>query len=322
MNNIEQMKELAFLYLDGNSDVDIERKLWEFLSQKEENRLLFSQWESEWKIKRDKAPKLSMLAGIEDRITGRRKRISVICSVAAAVVVTVVTSLFLTRQDAVPSVNVTDSMTVVETGPCDRTKVALPDGSTVWLNSCSRLAYTGEFNRTERRLELSGEAFFDVKTDPSRLFIVDMGQEKITVKGTKFNVSAYHKTGSMSVALIDGKVEFSEGETMLSINPGEVVVYDKSSRNLTKSVVDDVSRYCTWTEGRIDYPSVTLDVLFDRLSCIYNLDIRYTPRKLSGKTFSISLSTQENIKDVLDAIAVIMPVKWTKDDRTIIINEI
>ena len=88
------------------------------------------------------------------------------------------------------------------------------------------------------------------------------------------------------------------------------------------SATDDVSRYCTWTEGRIDYPSVTLDVLFDRLSCIYNLDIRYTPRKLSGKTFSISLSTQENIKDVLDAIAVIMPVKWTKDDRTIIINEI
>ena len=322
MDNIEQMKNLAFLYLDGNSDVDTERKLWEFLSLSEENRQLFSQWENEWKLKRDKAPKLNMLAGIENRIAGRRKRIAVFCSIAAASVVTLVSSLLFTKQEIVPPVNEAASMTVVETGPCDRTKVALPDGSIVWLNSCSRLAYTGDFNRTERRLELSGEAFFDVKTDPSRLFVVDMGREKITVKGTKFNVSAYPKTGSMSVALVDGKVEFSEGETMLSINPGEVVVYDKSSCNLTKSVVDDVSRYCTWTEGRIDYPSVTLDVLFDRLSCIYNLDIRYTPRKLSGKTFSISLSTQENIKDILDAISVIMPIKWTKDDRTIIINEI
>ena len=231
-------------------------------------------------------------------------------------------SLFLTRPEAASPVEVSDNMTIVETGPCDRTKVALPDGSTVWLNSCSRLSYAGDFNRTGRRVELSGEAFFDVKSDPARLFVVDMGQEKIAVKGTKFNVSAYRRTGSLSVALVEGKIEFSEGETMLSVNPGEVVVFDKASRNLSKSVVDDVSRYVMWTEGRIEYPSVTLDVLFDRLSCIYNLDIRYTPRKLSGKTFSISLSTQENIKDVLDAISVIMPIKWTKDDRMIIINEI
>ena len=161
-----------------------------------------------------------------------------------------------------------------------------------------------------------------MKADPSRMFVVDMGREKINVKGTRFNVSAYQKTGSMYIALLDGKVEFSEGETMLSINPGEVIVYDKTSHNLTKSVVDDISRYTMWTEGRIEYPSVTLDVLFDRLSCIYNLDIRYTPEKLSGKTFSISLSTQENIRDVLDAIAVIMPIKWTKDENMIIINEI
>ena len=322
MNNIEEMKTLAFLYLDGNSDVEAERKLWEFLSQSEENKMLFSQWENEWKLKRKNAPGLSMLDGIENRIAGRRRRMTAICSVVAALLVLVVSSLFMIRPEAVAPVEVAGNMTVVETGPCDRTKVALPDGSTVWLNSCSRLAYNGDFNRTERRIELSGEAYFDVKSDPSRIFIVDMGQEKVTVKGTKFNVSAYQKTSEMSVALVEGKVEFSQGETTLSINPGEVVVFDKTSHNLTKSVVDDVTRYFTWKEGRIDYPSVTLDILFDRLSCIYNLDIRYTPKKLSGKTFSISLSTQENIRDVLDAISVIMPVKWTKDDSTIIINEI
>ena len=322
MNNMEEMKTLAFLYLDGNSDVEAERKLWEFLSQSDENKQLFSQWESEWKLKRESAPRLSVLAGIESRIAGRRRRMAAICSVAATLAVLVVSSLFLLRNETVTPADVTGNMTVVETGPCDRTKVALPDGSTVWLNSCSRLSYKGDFNRSERRIELSGEAYFDVKSNPARMFIVDMGQEKVTVKGTKFNVSAYQKTSAMSVALVEGKVEFSQGETTLSINPGEVVVFDKISHNLTKSVVDDVTMYCTWKEGRIDYPSVTLDVLFDRLSCIYNLDIRYTPKKLSGKTFSISLSTQENIRDVLDAISVIMPVKWTKDDRTIIINEI
>lgn len=322
MNNIEQMKELTLLYLDGNSDKEAELKLWEFLSQSDENKMLFSQWEHEWKLKRDNTPELSMLVGIEERIKDRRRKMTRICSIAATIVVMIAASLFFIRLDYAPEVAVSDSMTVVETGSCDRTKVALPDGSVVWLNSCSKLAYSWNFNQTERRVELSGEAFFDVKADPSRMFIVDMGREKINVKGTRFNVSAYKKTGSMYIALLDGKVEFSEGETMLSINPGEVIVYDKTSHNLTKSVVDDISRYTMWTEGRIEYPSVTLDVLFDRLSCIYNLDIRYTPEKLSGKTFSISLSTQENIRDVLDAIAVIMPIKWTKDESMIIINEI
>ncbi len=319
--NTEEIKNLVYSYLDGNSDMKTEKKILEFILSGEKNKAQFSEWEKEWKTNRSTNADLSLLIDIENRISSKKKRIVAICSVAAVIaIVSFFTLRFLNMESAAPD-EIRDNLTVVETGPCDRTKIALPDGSTVHLNSCSKLTYSGDFNRENRRIELSGEAFFDVNKNPSMPFVVDMGKEKIIVRGTKFNVSAYKKINTMSVALLEGKVEFSEGETTLTINSGEVVSFDKKSRNLTKHT-DDVSQYSAWTNGRIEYQSVTLDVLLERLSCIYNLDIRYVPKKHTNKSFYISLSTQENIRDVLDAISVIIPIKWTKDKNIIIINEI
>ena len=88
------------------------------------------------------------------------------------------------------------------------------------------------------------------------------------------------------------------------------------------SVSDITKMPVSGTEGRIEYASVRLEELLDRLACIYNLDIRYSPVKYADKTFCISLSTEENIRDILDAISVIAPIKWTRDRNVIIINEI
>ena len=116
-------------------------------------------------------------------------------------------------------------------------------------------------------------------------------------------------------------MEFNEGETTLSIEPGEVVLFDKGTRHLSKQAID-ADRYCSWTEGRIDYSAVTLAQLFERLSCIYDLDIRYSPEKYAGKKFNIILSTEESIKDILDAISIIIPIKWIRNGNSIIVTEL
>lgn len=315
-----KIKKIAFSYMDGESDKGNEATLFEFLSQSEDNKALFYSWEMEWKKNREVKADVNLLVNLEDKIASR-KRIRTICGISCAAVLAVLTGVFLSYESTSQPTAEISAMTVIETGPCDRTRVSLPDGSSVSLNSCSRIAYSSSFNCSDRNVTLSGEAMFDVAPNEGSPFVVSMGRETVTVKGTTFNVSAYERTGKISVALLDGKVEFSEGETVLAINPGEVLIYDKDSHNLSKNV-DDVSKYGLWTEGRIEYASVRLKELLDRLACIYNLDIRYSPAKYADKSFSISLSTEESIKDILDAISVIAPIKWTRDGNVIIINEI
>jgi len=316
----EKIKKIAFSYMDGDSDKVNETSLFEFLSQSEDNKTLFYSWEMEWKKDREVKADVNLLVNLEDKITSRKRK-RILCGASCAAAIAVLTGIFLSYESSsLPSAEIS-TMTVIETGPCDRTRVSLPDGSSVSLNSCSRIAYSSSFNRSDRNVTLSGEAMFDVAPNEGSPFVVSMGKETVTVKGTTFNVTAYERTGEISVALLDGKVEFSEGETVLAINPGEVLIYDKGSHNLSKSA-DDVSKYSLWTEGRIEYASVRLEELLDRLACIYNLDIRYSPVKYADKTFCISLSTEENIRDILDAISVIAPIKWTRDRNVIIINEI
>ena len=320
--NIEEIRQFAFSYLDGCSDTKKERKLLDFLEENDTNRKLFSTWEKEWKSQKTSKADISLLVNIEDKINSRRKKsmIATVSVVAALVVFLIgVFSIAVFDYDFQKISNT--HTTVIETGPCDRTRIALPDGTSVMLNSCSKLSYGADFNRSERKVELSGEAYFEVVADSKSRFIVDFGQERIIVKGTKFNVVAYDRINTMSIALMEGKVEFNEGENLISINPGEVMHYDKVTRNLTKHP-DDVTKYNSWQAGRIEYSNVTLNVLFERLACIYDLDIRYVPGKYSDREFSISLTTQENITDILDAISVIMPIKWSKKDKLIIVNEL
>ena len=89
----------------------------------------------------------------------------------------------------------------------NRTKsFRLSDGTVVWLNSRSTLRYPNKFSGTERRVELTGEAFFEVAPDESMPFIVNTDQYDIRVLGTKFNVFAY-KDNNVKTSLVEGSLE-------------------------------------------------------------------------------------------------------------------
>lgn len=323
MTMYDKIKTIAFRYLDGQSDKAEEKQLLEFISSSKENKAAFCEMEKEWKAGNRNSIRLESMASLEERISKDNRRSAALYSFAAigAVLILLTSGYVINRHLTKPESPDSGIMTKIETGARDRTKIMLPDGSSVHLNSCSEIIYSQGFNDSDRTVFLRGEALFDVAEKEGYPFVVDLGEETITVRGTRFNVSAYEKNKNISVALIEGKVEFNEGETTLSIEPGEVVFFDKGTRHLSKQAID-ADRYCSWTEGRIDYSAVTLAQLFERLSCIYDLDIRYSPEKYAEKKFNIILSTEESIKDILDAISIIIPIKWIRNGNSIIVTEL
>ena len=115
--------------------------------------------------------------------------------------------------------------------PGSRTKVQLPDGSQVWVNSGSHLTYEGNFKGNTREVQLDGEAYFDVAKDASRPFIVHTSDIDIKVLGTSFNVKAYKTEATIEATLIHGSIEVinksQPGSAKIMLKPHEKLVYNK-----------------------------------------------------------------------------------------------
>ncbi|GAC1439199.1 MAG: hypothetical protein NVSMB63_04350 [Sediminibacterium sp.] len=159
--------------------------------------------------------------------------------VAAAVITVVVGAGYLIRDQK----NITPGSTPVKQNEVvakkgARSKMLLPDGSTVWLNSESKLRYSSNsFNGTNREVELSGEAFFDVVKDPRHPFIVHTSKIDILVLGTAFNVKSYPEASTIEATLIRGLIEVvKKGQPnapRLYLHPLEKLVYTKEPDSVT-----------------------------------------------------------------------------------------
>lgn len=109
----------------------------------------------------------------------------------------------------------------------------LTDGSTVWLQSGSTLAYDSSFGAESRNVKLRGEGFFDIAKDPERPFTVEVEGLRIRVHGTKFNVNTSHEERTVAVSLVEGSValDSGNGETR-RLHPGEIACYDPATQEL------------------------------------------------------------------------------------------
>ena len=123
--------------------------------------------------------------------------------------------------------------------PGAKSKMILPDGTTVWLNSGSRLTYSGNFNDSIRSVELDGEAFFDVMKDAKHPFIVHTSGIDIRVLGTAFNVKSYATDATIEATLIRGLIEVVKKNQPESpkviLRPHEKLIFNKDQQAITTS---------------------------------------------------------------------------------------
>ncbi|EIM75118.1 anti-sigma factor [Nitritalea halalkaliphila LW7] len=197
-----------------------------------------------------------------------------------------------------------------------RATVKLADGSKVWLNAGSRLVYPSHFEEGQRKVYLSGEAFFEVVADASRPFRVEMEDTAVDVLGTAFNVRAYPDEQRNTTVLVHGSVRLAakarRGEVeSLTLNPSQLAVHQKGETELrVKSV--DTAPYLSWKDGYMMYRKTNFTRLSKDLKRYYNVEIQFSEPNLALETISGRLDLRQDIEEVLHFVTAASDLNYKR----------
>ena len=221
-------------------------------------------------------------------------------------------------------VNVKDTFAdiSVEAPLGSKTKLYLPDGTLAWLNAGSRMTYSQGFGVDNRKVELEGEGYFEVKRNEKIPFFVKTKDLQLQVLGTKFNFRDYPEDHEVVVSLLEGKVGLNnllreEKEAVLS--PDERAVLNKANGLLTVESVT-ASNASQWTDGYLFFDEELLPDIAKELERSYNVKIHIANDSL--KTFRFYgnfVRREQNIQEVLEALASTEKMQYKIEERNITI---
>ncbi|GAB3023704.1 DUF4974 domain-containing protein [Niabella terrae] len=201
-------------------------------------------------------------------------------------------------------------------------QLQLPDGTKVWLNAASSLQYPCRFSSTERRVRLSGEAYFEVakKINGSRVpFIVVTENQEVEVLGTHFNVQAYPQDEQTNTTLLEGSVKISVKNTSYSslLKPGQQAEVNPAAPARIRRVSNDDA--IAWKKGYFAFENADLRVIMDNLSRWYDVNVVYRgriPRQQFGGAFPRSAM----LADLLKHLETYGNIHFKIKGRTIIVS--
>src|SRR6187431_1992 len=179
-------------------------------------------------------------------------------------------------------------------------QLLLADGSKVWLNSASSIRFPVSFNGNERRVEVSGEAYFEVAKDPSMPFKVDVdGKNEIEVLGTHFNINSYEDGGSIKTTLLEGIVKVTSlktGESKL-ITPGQQAQLNTDGQITINKA--DPDKVMAWKNGYFNVDGADTKTVMQLLSRWYDVDVVYEgaiPQREWGGDIEKNLKLSQMLK--------------------------
>lgn len=216
-----------------------------------------------------------------------------------------------------------EQMLLVFSGSNSKQQVVLPDGSTVLLNKNTTIKFPKVFKNKYRRVELSGEAIFEVMHNPNQPFIVSANGVQVEVLGTVFSVSAYPTEKMVTTTLISGKVKLKyvdpktkkEQSVTLAPNHSATFFQDQNRFEISKVDVDAVT---AWERGVLVSNDESIDVLVAKLSRWYGVDITLS-NDLKGKYRLTMTIDNETIDEALLIISKTIPVGYTITEKQIVI---
>ncbi|HEV8083696.1 MAG TPA: FecR domain-containing protein [Chitinophagaceae bacterium] len=151
--------------------------------------------------------------------------------------------------------------------------LTLADGSKVWLNAESSLKYPTAFIGNERKVEITGEAYFKIAHNPAMPFKVKKDEAEITVLGTHFNVNAYTDEVDMKVTLLEGSVRITKTNNVQMLLPGQQASINENKITLNKNV--DLEQVMAWKNGRFQFEGANIKEVMREISRWYNVEVVY-----------------------------------------------
>ncbi len=196
----------------------------------------------------------------------------------------------------------------------------LSDGTQVWLNSDSELRFPATFSENERRVALRGEAFFDVKKDTCRQFVVALPEGDITVYGTRFVVASYQGS-ALSAVLVQGSIGFTTpAGRQVRLHPSDRMVYESGSGDIRVEQVDTVL-YTSWLKKMFVFRNQPLGEIMTTLSRWYDFDIIFADGELRDIRLSGRLNRYQDVGILLRSYEETAGITFKIDGRNIVISK-
>jgi ferric-dicitrate binding protein FerR (iron transport regulator) len=220
------------------------------------------------------------------------------------------------------------SYNVLSTPRGGQFRLMLPDGSKVWLNAESSLKFPVAFDKNAREVELTGEAYFEIKSirahnskakTPFNVLVrLPSGkQARVEVLGTHFNVNAYNNESSIKTTLIEGAVNVSEEGSSVVLKPGQQARLSENS-SLSVDRHADVDGAVAWKNGLFHFDNADITTIMRQIGRWYNVDIVYagkiTPRHFVGK-----IRRSAELSEVLEILRL-SDIDFKIDGKTIVVK--
>jgi len=214
---------------------------------------------------------------------------------------------------------------VITIPPGGQYSVVLPDGSKIWLNNASRLRYPVSFNGRERRVELSGEAYFKIARNAGRPFYVVVGKHssssqtvEMEALGTEFDVKAYPDEGTCKATLFGGNLKLRTGRKALVLQPGQQAEVTPDE-NLYLKTDQDAEQAAAWKNGLFSFQGASIQEIMRQVARWYNVDVVYKDN--IGQRFVGKIPRGVDITTLLSMLEATGWVHFRLKGRTVTVME-
>ncbi len=215
-----------------------------------------------------------------------------------------------------PQNNTVQSYNTLITPRGGQFQLQMADGTKVWLNSASQLQFPEVFNGKERRVKLTGEAYFEVAKNKEMPFIVEVASSEIKVLGTHFNIRSYSDVGTAPIeaTLVEGAIKFTHGEKSMVLKPGEQVSLAESGEVVLNKDVDTYE-IIAWKNGFFHFQKRRLDFIMRELARWYDIEVVY--KEPVDASFFAEMPKNTNLSDALKALQLTGKVKFAVDGKKV-----
>lgn len=196
-------------------------------------------------------------------------------------------------------------------------KVILPDGSAIWLNAASSLRFPTHFVGKERRVELSGEGYFEIKKNALQPFIVNAAGQEVTVLGTHFNINAYKENNIIKTTLLEGAVKLSKGGQSHMLAPGQQASLDNQNNSFSIAKNIDVDAAIAWKNGRFSFEEANIKEVMQQVARWYDVDVFYEGDFSNVEFTGVIISRGADARQVLNLLKGTKQVDFIIEGRSI-----
>ncbi|RBL88827.1 FecR family protein [Chitinophaga flava] len=198
-------------------------------------------------------------------------------------------------------------------------KLVLPDGTTVWLNAGSSVTYPTAFAGAERKVSVTGEAYFEVTKNPDMPFRVTANNTTVEVLGTHFNINAYKDETSINTTLLEGAVRLHAHNRQLLLKPGQQARVSVLNTDVHVADNVDLSSIVAWKEGYFSFNDADLPTVMRQLARWYNVEVTYEG-EIPDRVFSGEIGRSLSLSQVLKGLSRTRIKYRIEDGRRIIIQ--